>query len=113
MKNYEVIKCKRQALGMTQAEFAERIGVSSATISNFEKGEEVSISVRNNIKYGIEALYRNLNRIEYHQALLISQALCLEYQTDEEKLKSLYYMNMVMGNLGINITNALSKEEAL
>ena len=42
MKLCDAYKCKRLALGMTQAEFGEIAGVAGTVISKFERGEELS-----------------------------------------------------------------------
>lgn len=103
MKMHETIRCKRLALGLTQAEFGEIVGVSGATISAFELGKEVSQSVFNNIKYGLDRLIHELSSEEYQEMLLVSMAYGLAYESDQEKLKTLQYMTMAIGKLGIGL----------
>lgn len=61
MRAYELIKCKRQALGLTQKEFAEIVGVSTGTISKFELGEQVSEVIFKVIKSEALFYFSNLD----------------------------------------------------
>jgi transcriptional regulator with XRE-family HTH domain len=47
------VKETRKALGLTQTELAERLGVTQATISRFETGE---MELDNRTKLALEAL---------------------------------------------------------
>ena len=61
VKLNDVIRIKRQAMGLTQSEFASKVGVTSSTISNFEKGYEISEVIIRNIKFTIRDLESKLN----------------------------------------------------
>lgn len=64
VKMYEVYHAKRLALGMTQAQLAEKVGTTAATISSFENGAEVSTPVFNMIKIVIKREANSLPDIE-------------------------------------------------
>lgn len=103
MRMYEVIKCKRLALGMSQAEFGAYVGVSGATISAFEAGKDVSQTVVTIIKYGMDKLLHELNPREYQEMLLVSMAFGMAYESDSEKLKTLQYMQIAAGKLSVEL----------
>lgn len=103
MKMHETIRCKRLALGLSQAEFGELVGVHGTTISAFENGKEVSKSVFNTIKYGLERYVNTLSAEEYQEMLLVSMAYGLAYESDQEKLRTLQYMTMAIGKLGVGL----------
>lgn len=110
MKMYEVCKCKRMALGMSQGELAELAGVSPSTISNFENGDVVSTSVLKNIKYSIDDHINRLDDIERNRVILVANALGLQYQIPQEQLRTLAYINQTNGKLSLAVMNALTKE---
>lgn len=103
MRFCDVMKCKRLALGMSQAELARIIGVSDGTISNMENGKELSQAVFNNIKYGFERYIQTLPKEKYLEMLLVSGALSLEYKEDHEKSEALNYIMLNASKLAIEI----------
>lgn len=113
MLKYLEIKCKRIALEWTQEELANRCGVSTSTISVYERGEPVSFSVAKNIVTTVlgymEYIKRN-DEVEYNRILLIANALGLKYQIPEERLRTEAYMNVNLGYLQMAEMNALNKE---
>lgn len=113
MKMYEVIKCKRMALGMTQSELADIAGVSANTISQFERGEVVHTATLKSIKYSVEEYINRLDDVNRYRVLLVSQALGLQYQIPQEQLRTLAYMNITNGNLSMAVMNTLNKERFL
>lgn len=111
MKICDVIKCKRLALGMTQQEIADIVGVAATTISNFESGKEVSVPIFNGIKIGIENAIRELTREEYLQYSIVNHAYQLAYETDSEKLKTLDYMLLNIAKLNLELSNKTYESE--
>ena len=110
MKMYEIIKCKRLAIGWTQAELAAMCGVSPSTISQFEQGELVSVSVHKNIVNTVDGYIRRLNDVERNRVFLVQNALGLSYQIPEEQIRTLAYMNINLGSLHIAVMNNLNAE---
>ena len=64
LKFYEMSKIKRDALGLTQAEFGEKAGVTGSTISKFEQGEFTTDLVTNAIKYAFGQIENKLTSDE-------------------------------------------------
>ena len=88
MKKYEVIKCKRLAMGMTQSEFGEEVGVTGNTISRFESGEEMTPLVYKSILYGMDRLTKSLRYEDYVTFQIVYRALMLKDIPEDEKLKT-------------------------
>ena len=112
MKTCDIIRCKRLALGMSQQEVADIVGVASCTISNFESGKEVSVPIFNGIKIRIENAVRELDREKYLQYSVVYHAYLLEYETDSEKLKTLNYMLLDMAKLSLELSNKKHEVES-
>ena len=92
MKIGERYKMKRLALGMTQADFADLCGVSTATISKFERGEFLSQGFYEGIKNTVETYIRGLDSDEYYRIRIIESALSLDELDDDQKLRALAHM---------------------
>ena len=107
MRFCDVMKCKRQALGMSQEELANIIGVSKGTISNFEIGKEVSQIVFNNIKYGFDRYVETLPKERYLEMLLVSCALSLDYKEDREKVDTLNYIILNASKLSLEMNKRM------
>jgi transcriptional regulator with XRE-family HTH domain len=103
MKFCDVVRCKREALGMTQAQLAEVVGVSPQTISNFENGSDVSPAVFNSIRYGLEDICRNLSKEEYFEMQLLTSVMSLKYESEQRKLKTLQHIQVHAGKLALII----------
>lgn len=103
MKLCDAYKCKRLALGMTQAQLAKIIGVSGGTISRFENGEELSEPVFNSIRCGVEEYFKSLDRETYMERRLLEAAYALEYQTPQEKLLTLNHMVIHIGKINMDL----------
>lgn len=113
MKMYEVVKCKRQALGWSQTQLAEFVGVSPSTVSNYENGEYVSVSVDKNFKYSIDEYINRMSDIDRYQTILVANCLGLQYQSLQERLRTLSYILITIGNLTKSIMNTLNGERFL
>lgn len=111
MRIYEAYKCKREALGMTQAEFGKIIGVDGNTISRFENGYEVSELTFNAIKLGIENYIKSLDSDTYIKTRILEAALYLRYENDMEKLKTLAHMTTHAGKLQMSILKVMKDRE--
>ena len=103
MKLCDSYRCKRLALGMSQGELGELIGVTQNTISRFESGEEVSKPVFNAIRLGVENYITNLEREKYLRTRILEAVYSLEYQSEQEQLKTLSHMQVHMGKLSLDL----------
>lgn len=91
VKFNEVIKIKRQALLLTQEQFANRVGVTSTTISNFENGREVSEVIIKMIKFTIKELESKLGPEELGPyKLRVSVELAIAEQNRDAKMEKLH-----------------------
>lgn len=101
MKISDAIRCKRLALNMTQAELAKLLGVSAASISKFEKGEELSPLLYNTIRQGVDNYIKTFNPDKYIETRILEAAFCLEYKKGEEKLVTLNHMAIHINKLAL------------
>jgi transcriptional regulator with XRE-family HTH domain len=111
MKIGEQYKCKRLALGMTQADFADLCGVSSATISKFERGEFLSQEVYNTIKETVERYIRSLDADTYYEIRIVEAALSLQYKNRDQKLRTLSHLMVHVGKLNMDLLRDAKEEE--
>ena len=113
MRYYDAFRCKRQALGMTQKEIAEKINVSSATISRLENGEQLGESVFYDIKYGLERYIATLDRERFLRFNIIYRVMQMGYETDEEHLLTLQNISLNCSKLSMEIAKKLFREQNL
>jgi transcriptional regulator with XRE-family HTH domain len=107
------IKCKRQALGMTQAELGTLLGVSAASISKFEKGEELSKTVFTTIRYGVDNYIKTLSTEKYIQVRILESAYSLDYISDEEKILTLNHLAIHANKLALTQMKKMSGNSEL
>lgn len=103
MKIGEQYKCKRLALGMTQADIADLCEVSTATVSKFERGEFLSQETYCKIKDTVEKYIRGLDPDQYYYIRIIENALSLEYKNRDQTLRTLSHMMVHIGKLQMDL----------
>ena len=95
VKFYEVSRIKREALMLTQVQFANLVGVTGGTISSFECGKEVSESIIKCIKYTIKDLETKLSDEELGPyKLRVATEMAIQEPDDElrkEKLRTVCF----------------------
>ena len=111
MRLCEVIKYKRQALGMSQTEFGNSIGVSQNTISKFENGEVMSDTVFNKIRTGADDYLASLSRDKYLNVQIKWRALALDEMSDEEQLLTLQNITLNASKLSMEITKRMCERK--
>ena len=93
--------CKRQALGMSQQEFAAIAGVDVGIISLFERGEYVNPIEYEKIKYNIENYIRAFDRKKYLTTRIIEETLMLQHEDEAEHLKTLSHLMIHVSKLNM------------
>lgn len=93
--------CKRQALGMTQREFAAIAEVDEGIISLFERGERINPIAYEKIKYNIENYIRAFDRKKYLTTRIIEETLMLQHESEEEHLKTLSHLMIHVSKLNM------------
>lgn len=111
MKIGEQYKCKRLALGMTQAEIAKMCGVSGGTISRFERGEFLSQDVYLQIKRSVEGYIRSMDPDTYYTIRILEAAYSLEYKNRDQKLRTLSHMITHVGKLSMDLLRDVEQDE--
>lgn len=92
---------KRQALGMSQQEFAAIAQVDVGTISLFERGEYVNPIEYEKIKYNIENYIRAFDRTKYLTTRIIEETLMLQHEPEGEHLKTLSHLMIHVSKLNM------------
>ena len=110
MKICDMYRCKRVALGLTQKELAQIVGVSVNTIVRFEAGERMSEGVFNDIRNAVEGYFKGLNRDEYFERRIFEGIYSLKYQTTLEKIRTLNHMAVHIAKLVMDLVNDLENE---
>lgn len=113
LKLYVTAKIKREAMGLNQKEFADKVGVTNSTISSFENGNEVSELVVKCIKHTITELEAKMTGDELGQYKIrcATEMVCAEPDDNAklEKLNNLmfaathynkYLLDKRKGNIG-------------
>lgn len=105
MKLYEQYVIKRQALGMSQQEFAAIAQVDVGIITLFERGEYVNLMEYEKIKYNIENYIRAFDRTKYLTTRIIEETLLLQHEPEEEHLKTLSHLMIHVSKLNMMYVN--------
>lgn len=98
LKPYEVCKIKREALGMTQAELATKVGCTNGTISTYEAGKEVSELVYKGISWALKDLESKLSPAEFNDYKLRVGSECAIHEPNP-KLKMTKLHNLMFNAL--------------
>lgn len=112
MNIYDCYKCKRLALGMTQQEFAAIAEVDEGIISLFERGERINPVAFEKIKWNVENYIRSFERNKYLTTRIIEETMMLQYESEDEKLKTLSHMMIHVSKLNMMYVNRVEEERA-
>ncbi len=93
--------CKRQALGMSQREFAAIAQVDEGIVSLFERGEYIDPVSYQKIKYNIEAYIRNFDRKKYLTTRIIEETLMLQMEPESEHMYTLSHLQIHVAKLNM------------
>lgn len=94
-------KCKRQALKMTQQEFAVIAGVSEGVISLFENGYTITKEYYDKIVKNVETYIRAMDRVEYLTTRILEETFMLQIEDESEHLKTLSHMMIHVSKLNM------------
>ena len=110
MKHYGmVIKVKREALGLTQAELGRLASITGPTISSIESGREVSELVLKSVKYAITNLEDAMSREEKDKYLFKYYIGTAELEDDpNRKMLALNKANISLGFIMKNLIEQMN-----
>lgn len=106
--NYEWIKNRRMALGLSQRQLAELAGVSASTISNLENGMRISSENYVKIKDAIHNHQVQLPKVDYLRAQILKEAMAIQTAKDADAITELSHMVVHCGKL---INELYNKED--
>lgn len=82
----QVVKTKRESMGLTQVQFGEMIGVSGSTIASFESGKNVSESIVKLIRYELRNLEDSMSDKERFIYSIVKEAKLIQFENNEDLL---------------------------
>lgn len=106
MKTYEIMKCRRQALGLTKEKFAKEANLDVKMIEFYEDGKKVAGYVEEQIKLTLVSLFQNMDSMTHYKRRILELALELNKQ-DETKfaLLEIGHMMTELGKMQMEIIN--------
>lgn len=102
--------CKRMALNMTQKEFAAIAEVDEGTISLFERDEWINPIEFAKIKYNVENYIRRFDRKKYLTTRIIEETLMLQYESEEEHVKTLSHLMIHVSKLNMDYVSKRDRD---
>ena len=104
MKTYEIMKCRRQALGFTKEKFAERVDLDVRLIEFYESGKKVASYVEERIRTALYEEFKNMDSMEHYKKRILELALELNKQDDTKfALLEIGHMITELGKLQMAI----------
>lgn len=104
--NRDVMRRRRMAYGMTQAELATLAGVSPGVISRYEAGaDNVTEVVERAIISAMNDWWQSLSHDEKHQCKLLEWAYQLGEEDERYHVKTLSYMIREIGMYQVDLQN--------
>lgn len=106
MKTYEIMKCRRQALGLTKEKFAKEADLDVKLVEFYEDGKKVGSYVEEQIRLTLVRLFQNMDSMEHYKRRILELALEINQQ-DETKFALLEIGHMIteLGKLQMEIIN--------
>ena len=104
MKSYEIYKCRRQALGLTKEQLAEKANLDVKLIEYYESGKRVSSYVVDQITKTLVYEFKNMDSITHYKRRILELALELNQETiSEYALQQIDHMIVEAGKLQMSI----------
>lgn len=91
MKKNELNKIRRESLGLTQAQLAEKVGISAATVSKHENGELISDIYYKAINNTLKKLEMDMTKDQYAEyRMTVGVKIVLIEKEPEQKMVRLH-----------------------
>lgn len=98
MKTYEIMKCRRQAVGLNRQELAEKANLDVKLVEFYEDGKNVAGYVENRIKTVLMQEFQNMDSMTHYKRRILE--LALELNIQEETKWALHEIGHMMTELG-------------
>ena len=106
MKSYEVYKCRRQALGLTKEQLAEKANLDVKLIEYYEEGKKVASYVTEQITKALVHEFQNMDSVTHYKRRILELALELNQETvSDYALQEIGHMMVEAGKLQMAIIN--------
>lgn len=106
LKTYEIMKIRRQALGLTREELAERTNLKVKEIEYYEDGMRMAGYVGAIINTTLRELFKNMDSITHYKRRILE--LAMEINADDEvdfMLRNIGHMITELGKLQMETMN--------
>lgn len=108
MKHYEVYKCRRQALGFTKSDLADKVGLKVGVIDKFENGENIPYCFEVAIKKTIDDEFRNIDSMTHYKRRILELAIQINHEEEVERLlHDIGHMMVELGKAQMEIMNEI------
>ena len=106
MKSYEIYKCRRQALGLTREQLAEKANLDVKLIEYYEDGKRVSSYVKDQITKTLVHEFQDMDSVTHYKRRILELALELNQEiVSEYALREIGHMMVEAGKLQMAIIN--------
>lgn len=106
MQTYEIMKCRRLALGLTKEELAKITGLDVKLIEYYESGENVARYVGMDIKQALYEQFKNMDSVTHYKKRILELALEINKQDDADfMVQEIGHMLVELGKLQMEIFN--------
>lgn len=103
---YEILKCRRKALGLTKEELAEKSGVNIILIEAFESGKKISNVEKEKINRYLWKSFQEMDSITHYKRRILELALELnEEYILADAIKEIGHMMVELGKLQMELAN--------
>ena len=101
MKVYERMKCRRQALGLTREQLAEKANLKVKEVEFYEVGYNTASYINRNIQGTLWEVAKNLDSINHYKRRILEIALLINNNQDDVDmmLKDIGHMMVELGKL--------------
>jgi len=95
MKTYEIMRCRRQALGLTKEKLAEKTELDPKLIEFYEDGKNTPSYVETKIRMTLMKIFQDMDPMTHYKRRILELALELNSQ-DEVKFALLEIGHMII-----------------
>lgn len=101
MRICERMKCRRQALGLTREQLAEKANLNVKEVEFYEEGKKTASYINKNIQSTLWDLSKNLDSITHYKRRILELALLINNNQDDVDmmLKDVAHMMVELGKL--------------
>lgn len=106
MNKCDALRCRRQALNVTQERVAQTAGIDVKYVEYFEDGKNVGCHYEKKISDALYTLSKSLSNLDHYRFRIMELALKLSIETDKEIMtKQLAHLIVEAGKFQMDIAD--------